>query len=196
MLSKLVIAACLAAGGLCADLAQTQSIWGQCGGRGWNGPTACATGTNCQYSNDWYSQCLGNGGNNNGGNNGNNNGDDEGDDEGDDDGDDSGDSGDAGDTGDTDTGADGDSGDYENEPQTVASTGGRVITRTITTVYSVGPRPVSTRVTSLSRARTTQARTTVRRTSARISTRRTSYRTTTSLVPDVPSDDEGDDAGN
>ncbi|KAG9003239.1 hypothetical protein FRB93_011152 [Tulasnella sp. JGI-2019a] len=32
--------------------------YGQCGGIGWTGPTTCAAGTHCQYSNDYYSQCL------------------------------------------------------------------------------------------------------------------------------------------
>lgn len=32
--------------------------WGQCGGLGWTGPTVCASGYTCTYSNDWYSQCL------------------------------------------------------------------------------------------------------------------------------------------
>ncbi|KAI0061751.1 endo-1,4-beta-xylanase C precursor [Artomyces pyxidatus] len=35
-----------------------QSVWGQCGGNGWTGPTTCVAGTVCQYSNPWYSQCL------------------------------------------------------------------------------------------------------------------------------------------
>lgn len=33
------------------------SLYGQCGGIGWQGPTTCAVGT-CKYSNPWYSQCL------------------------------------------------------------------------------------------------------------------------------------------
>ncbi|KAJ3270986.1 hypothetical protein HDV01_007136 [Terramyces sp. JEL0728] len=28
------------------------------GGQNWNGPTCCQTGSTCQYSNAWYSQCL------------------------------------------------------------------------------------------------------------------------------------------
>ncbi|KAF9554464.1 cellobiohydrolase I [Agrocybe pediades] len=36
----------------------TQSKWGQCGGQGWSGPTACASGSSCQVSNPYYSQCL------------------------------------------------------------------------------------------------------------------------------------------
>lgn len=32
--------------------------WGQCGGIGYNGPTSCASGSTCQVSNPYYSQCL------------------------------------------------------------------------------------------------------------------------------------------
>lgn len=32
--------------------------YGQCGGQGWTGPTQCASGSTCTYSNAWYSQCL------------------------------------------------------------------------------------------------------------------------------------------
>lgn len=35
-----------------------QTLFGQCGGIGWSGPTQCVAGSCCQYSNDWYSQCL------------------------------------------------------------------------------------------------------------------------------------------
>ncbi|KAF3914851.1 6-phosphogluconolactonase [Dactylellina cionopaga] len=34
-----------------------QSVWGQCGGNGWTGPTTCAQGT-CTVLNPWYSQCI------------------------------------------------------------------------------------------------------------------------------------------
>jgi len=34
------------------------ALYGQCGGIGWTGPTCCASGSTCKYSNDWYSQCL------------------------------------------------------------------------------------------------------------------------------------------
>jgi len=33
------------------------SMFDQCGGKGWTGPSCCTSGT-CKYSNDWYSQCL------------------------------------------------------------------------------------------------------------------------------------------
>jgi endo-1,4-beta-xylanase len=32
--------------------------WGQCGGQGWSGCTACVSGSTCTYSNPYYSQCL------------------------------------------------------------------------------------------------------------------------------------------
>lgn len=32
------------------------SLWGQCGGNGYTGPTCCSQGT-CKVSNEWYSQC-------------------------------------------------------------------------------------------------------------------------------------------
>jgi cellulase len=35
----------------------TAALYGQCGGRGWTGATACAQGT-CKASGEYYSQCL------------------------------------------------------------------------------------------------------------------------------------------
>ncbi|KAG8820111.1 hypothetical protein FRC17_010245 [Serendipita sp. 399] len=35
----------------------TQTLYGQCGGQGWTGPTVCASGT-CKASSQYYSQCL------------------------------------------------------------------------------------------------------------------------------------------
>ncbi|CEJ57932.1 Putative Beta-1,4-endoglucanase [Penicillium brasilianum] len=35
-----------------------QTHWGQCGGQGWTGPTACVSGTTCKVQNPYYSQCL------------------------------------------------------------------------------------------------------------------------------------------
>lgn len=32
--------------------------WGQCGGQDYKGCTVCASGSTCQLSNPWYSQCL------------------------------------------------------------------------------------------------------------------------------------------
>jgi len=36
----------------------TQTKYGQCGGTGYSGPTVCAAGSTCTYSNAYYSQCL------------------------------------------------------------------------------------------------------------------------------------------
>ncbi|KAH8124082.1 non-ribosomal peptide synthetase [Trichoderma asperelloides] len=36
----------------------TQSLYGQCGGIGWTGPTACQPPATCKKQNDYYSQCL------------------------------------------------------------------------------------------------------------------------------------------
>ncbi|KAF9453502.1 carbohydrate-binding module family 1 protein [Macrolepiota fuliginosa MF-IS2] len=35
----------------------TQTQYGQCGGQGWTGPTACVAGSTCTVLNDYYSQC-------------------------------------------------------------------------------------------------------------------------------------------
>ncbi|KAG8905344.1 hypothetical protein FRC01_008384, partial [Tulasnella sp. 417] len=34
------------------------AVWGQCGGIGYTGSTACDAGSVCTYSNAYYSQCL------------------------------------------------------------------------------------------------------------------------------------------
>ncbi|KAF9493865.1 cellulose 1,4-beta-cellobiosidase precursor [Pleurotus eryngii] len=44
--------------GTTTPTAGTVPKWGQCGGIGYGGPTACVAGSTCTYSNDWYSQCL------------------------------------------------------------------------------------------------------------------------------------------
>jgi endoglucanase len=36
----------------------TQTLYGQCGGIGWTGPTACVYPATCVESNSYYSQCL------------------------------------------------------------------------------------------------------------------------------------------
>lgn len=36
----------------------TVARWGQCGGKGYTGATACASGATCTKANDYYSQCL------------------------------------------------------------------------------------------------------------------------------------------
>ncbi|CAA7258583.1 unnamed protein product [Cyclocybe aegerita] len=38
--------------------AALQTHYGQCGGSGYTGPTTCQSPYTCQFSNDWYSQCL------------------------------------------------------------------------------------------------------------------------------------------
>ncbi|KAL2257150.1 hypothetical protein VTK26DRAFT_596 [Humicola hyalothermophila] len=38
------------------DDAQTR--YGQCGGSGWSGPTACVEGSSCEVINEWYHQCV------------------------------------------------------------------------------------------------------------------------------------------
>ncbi|CEN60313.1 Putative Endo-beta-1,4-glucanase A [Aspergillus calidoustus] len=42
----------------CSAPSGTAERWGQCGGKGWTGPTACASPYTCQVQNDWYWQCL------------------------------------------------------------------------------------------------------------------------------------------
>jgi hypothetical protein len=34
------------------------TAYGQCGGQGFSGETACVSGYKCEKSNDWYSQCV------------------------------------------------------------------------------------------------------------------------------------------
>ncbi|KAJ3041344.1 hypothetical protein HDV00_009485 [Rhizophlyctis rosea] len=41
-----------------APTGQTVAKYGQCGGQGYNGPTTCASGSTCKFSNTYYSQCL------------------------------------------------------------------------------------------------------------------------------------------
>ncbi|KAF2113913.1 endo-1,4-beta-glucanase [Lophiotrema nucula] len=38
--------------------AAVQSLYGQCGGQGWTGPTSCVEGAFCSSQNAWYYQCL------------------------------------------------------------------------------------------------------------------------------------------
>ncbi|KAH7100005.1 putative endoglucanase type K [Auriculariales sp. MPI-PUGE-AT-0066] len=35
-----------------------QTLYGQCGGDGWSGPTECPSGSTCVVGNQWYSQCV------------------------------------------------------------------------------------------------------------------------------------------
>ncbi|KAF3924280.1 Endoglucanase-5 [Orbilia brochopaga] len=36
----------------------SQTLYGQCGGNGWTGPTACASGGRCWTQNAYYAQCT------------------------------------------------------------------------------------------------------------------------------------------
>ncbi|TDL21807.1 hypothetical protein BD410DRAFT_771148 [Rickenella mellea] len=42
----------------CVSAQATAPEWGQCGGIGWTGPTACPPGWTCVYANPYHSQCL------------------------------------------------------------------------------------------------------------------------------------------
>ncbi|KAK6505865.1 hypothetical protein TWF481_007755 [Arthrobotrys musiformis] len=53
---KVEIAALIAGGA--ALVSAQQSVWGQCGGIGWTGPTTCVSGNYCAVLNPYYSQCL------------------------------------------------------------------------------------------------------------------------------------------
>jgi len=37
--------------------ASCSEAWGKCGGTGWNGPTCCVAGYQCETESQWYSQC-------------------------------------------------------------------------------------------------------------------------------------------
>ncbi|KAF6844344.1 fungal cellulose binding domain-containing protein [Colletotrichum musicola] len=43
---------------LAAVASAQQKLWEQCGGQGWGGGTTCVAGAVCQFSNQWYSQCV------------------------------------------------------------------------------------------------------------------------------------------
>ena len=59
MLSPLLASSLLAVlGAAGVEAQQTQNVWGQCGGIGWTGATACTTGNYCFHQNDWYYQCI------------------------------------------------------------------------------------------------------------------------------------------
>nr|AKN52393.1 endoglucanase [Rhizopus reflexus] len=47
----------LALGTEMASAAKCSKLYGQCGGKDWNGPTCCESGSTCKVSNDYYSQC-------------------------------------------------------------------------------------------------------------------------------------------
>jgi chitinase len=37
---------------------QCSAVWGQCGGKSWNGPKCCAAGSHCDNQSEWYAQCV------------------------------------------------------------------------------------------------------------------------------------------
>ncbi|KAI0780028.1 hypothetical protein C8Q74DRAFT_734696 [Fomes fomentarius] len=43
---------------LAARVSAQAPAWGQCGGVGWSGSTACVSGSVCNKINDYYSQCV------------------------------------------------------------------------------------------------------------------------------------------
>ncbi|KAL7807423.1 endoglucanase EG-II [Trichoderma gracile] len=52
--APLLLAASILFGGAAAQ----QTVWGQCGGTGWSGPTNCAPGSACSTLNPYYAQCI------------------------------------------------------------------------------------------------------------------------------------------
>lgn len=48
----------LAAAILAGTAAAQQSLWGQCGGIGYSGPTSCTSGSTCTTQNAYYAQCV------------------------------------------------------------------------------------------------------------------------------------------
>jgi len=58
MLSSVAASSLLFLLGAASVNAQRQSLWGQCGGIGWTGPTQCVDGAYCSQLNPWYYQCL------------------------------------------------------------------------------------------------------------------------------------------
>lgn len=55
---KMVKASIVGAMVLAGLASAQQSVWGQCGGINWTGPTTCAAGSYCMHYNDWYFQCI------------------------------------------------------------------------------------------------------------------------------------------
>ncbi|CAE6455137.1 unnamed protein product [Rhizoctonia solani] len=43
---------------IAAQSVQGVALWGQCGGKGWNGSTACDAGSDCKVQSEHYSQCF------------------------------------------------------------------------------------------------------------------------------------------
>ncbi|KAF6835438.1 pectate lyase [Colletotrichum plurivorum] len=50
--------ALLSLSALSAVAVSQATLYGQCGGQGWSGPTDCVSGAKCVSYNDWYSQCV------------------------------------------------------------------------------------------------------------------------------------------
>nr|ACH92572.1 endoglucanase III [Trichoderma sp. SSL] len=57
-MNKSVAPLLLAASTLVGGVAAQQTVWGQCGGIGWGGPTNCAPGSACSTLNSYYAQCI------------------------------------------------------------------------------------------------------------------------------------------
>lgn len=59
MLSPAIASTLLVALGAAGVRAQQrQTLWGQCGGSNWQGPTLCVDGAYCFQQNQWYHQCI------------------------------------------------------------------------------------------------------------------------------------------
>ncbi|CDK25432.1 unnamed protein product [Kuraishia capsulata CBS 1993] len=41
-----------------APVTGTASLWEQCGGKSYTGPSACIVGAYCSHQDDWYAQCV------------------------------------------------------------------------------------------------------------------------------------------
>ncbi|KAL7932825.1 carbohydrate-binding module family 1 [Trichoderma chlorosporum] len=57
-MSKPLSSVLLAATLLAASSSAQQTVWGQCGGNGWSGPTSCVAGSACSTLNPYYAQCI------------------------------------------------------------------------------------------------------------------------------------------
>lgn len=54
---KFLLFSLLSASAITSVAAKCSSVWNQCGGKGYTGPTCCEAGTYCSYNSDWWSQC-------------------------------------------------------------------------------------------------------------------------------------------
>ncbi|CAE6333573.1 unnamed protein product [Rhizoctonia solani] len=57
-MSRVSFLSIAAVAALVSSVNAQQPLYAQCGGSGWTGGTACASGSTCVKQNDWYSQCL------------------------------------------------------------------------------------------------------------------------------------------